>query len=57
MLQPVQSTTGQVSRTHAEVRPSGWDVVVTDLDAMNGTTLTRPGGEPQAARSGSCFRP
>ena len=44
VLHPVHSTTGQVSRTHAEVRASGWDVVITDLDAMNGTTVTSPGG-------------
>jgi hypothetical protein len=52
LLHPVQSSTGQVSRTHAEVRAVGWDVVVTDLDAMNGTTVTQPGGEAQPLEPG-----
>jgi hypothetical protein len=52
LLHPVHSSTGQVSRTHAEVRAVGWDVVVTDLDAMNGTTVTLPGGEPQPLEAG-----
>jgi len=52
LLHPVHSATGQVSRTHAEVRAMGWDVVVTDLDAMNGTTVTAPGGEPEPLEPG-----
>jgi len=35
-----------VSRTHVEVRPEGWDVLVVDLSS-NGTRLIRPGAEPQ----------
>jgi pSer/pThr/pTyr-binding forkhead associated (FHA) protein len=52
LLHPVHSATGQVSRTHAEVRAVGWDVVITDLDAMNGTTVTQPGGEPEPLEPG-----
>ena len=52
VLHPVQSATGQVSRTHAEVRASGWDVVLTDLEAMNGTALTAPGASPVAIEPG-----
>jgi hypothetical protein len=52
VLHAVSSVTGQVSRTHAEVRASGWDVVVTDLGAMNGTSLTAPGAAPVAIEPG-----
>ena len=52
VLHPVPSATGQVSRTHAEIRASGWDVVLTDLDAMNGTALTLPGATPLAIEPG-----
>jgi hypothetical protein len=48
LLHPVASATGQVSRTHAEIRAQGWDVVLTDLGAMNGTALTLPGASPIA---------
>ncbi|GLY14074.1 hypothetical protein Kisp01_10900 [Kineosporia sp. NBRC 101677] len=51
-LHAVASSTGQVSRTHAEIRPSGWDVLLTDLGAMNGTALTLPGESPQAIDPG-----
>jgi hypothetical protein len=52
ILHPVASATGQVSRTHAEIRADGWDVVLTDLDAMNGTALTLPGTSPMAIEPG-----
>jgi FHA domain-containing protein len=52
ILHAVSSSTGQVSRTHAEIRADGWDVVLTDLDAMNGTALTRPGESPVAIEAG-----
>ena len=32
-----------ISRTHAEVRADGDDVLVTDLHSTNGTVVTRPG--------------
>jgi hypothetical protein len=52
VLHAVTSSTGQVSRTHAEIRADGWDVVLTDLDAMNGTALTLPGSSPMAIEPG-----
>jgi len=52
VLHAVASATGQVSRTHAEIRADGWDVVLTDLDAMNGTALTLPGASPLAIEPG-----
>jgi hypothetical protein len=52
VLHAVASATGQVSRTHAEIRADGWDVVLTDLDAMNGTALTLPGASPVAIEPG-----
>jgi hypothetical protein len=52
VLHAVSSATGQVSRTHAEIRADGWDVVLTDLDAMNGTALTLPGASPMAIEPG-----
>ena len=36
---------GDVSRTHVEVAPKGWQVVATDLKSTNGTVLVRPGGK------------
>jgi len=53
VLHAVPSATGQVSRTHAEIRASGWDVVLTDLGAMNGTAVTLPGQDPVAIESGT----
>ena len=52
VLHSVPSATGQVSRTHAEIRADGWDVLITDLDAMNGTALTLPGSAPVAIEPG-----
>jgi hypothetical protein len=52
VLHAVASATGQVSRTHAEIRADGWDVVLTDLDAMNGTAVTLPGASPMAIEPG-----
>jgi hypothetical protein len=52
VLHHVTSPTGQVSRTHAEIRADGWDVVLTDLDAMNGTAITLPGETPTAIEPG-----
>ena len=42
-----------ISRTHVEVVPEGWQVVVTDLRSTNGTVLIQPGsGERQQLPSG-----
>ncbi|MFD9700860.1 FHA domain-containing protein [Lentzea sp. NPDC059081] len=36
-----------ISRTHVDVRLSGWDVLVRDLGSTNGTTVSRPGCPPE----------
>ncbi len=43
-LLTVPSPGHDISRTHLEVAPEGWTVVVTDLHSTNGTILVRPGG-------------
>ena len=43
-LMTVPSPGHDISRTHLEVAPEGWSVVVTDLHSTNGTILVRPGG-------------
>jgi hypothetical protein len=61
-LMSVASPNYDISRTHLEVAPHGWQVVVTDLNSTNGTVLVRPGavdrqqlapGEPVTAQLGS----
>ena len=61
-LMTVASPNFDISRTHLEVAPQGWQVVVTDLNSTNGTVLVRPGavdrqqlapGEPVTAQLGS----
>ena len=61
-LMTVASPNFDISRTHLEVAPQGWRVVVTDLNSTNGTVLVRPGavdrqqlapGEPVTAQLGS----
>jgi hypothetical protein len=47
-LMTVQSPNHDISRTHLEVAPDDWQIVVTDLNSTNGTILVRPGGaDPQ----------
>jgi len=41
-----------LSRTHAEVRVEGRNVLVVDLDSMNGTTVHLPGQVPQVLQPG-----
>jgi hypothetical protein len=43
-LMPLQSPGHDISRTHVEVAPEGWQVLATDLNSTNGTVLIRPGG-------------
>jgi hypothetical protein len=43
-LMTVPSPNHDISRTHLEVTPDDWQIVVTDLDSTNGTILVRPGG-------------
>lgn len=43
-LMTVPSPNHDISRTHLEVAPDDWQIVVTDLNSTNGTILVRPGG-------------
>jgi FHA domain len=61
-LMTVPSPNHDISRTHLEVAPDDWQVVVTDLNSTNGTILVRPGaadrqqlapGEPIPVQLGS----
>jgi FHA domain len=61
-LMPVASPNHDISRTHLEVAPEDWQIVVTDLNSTNGTVLVRPGavdrqqlapGEPVPVQLGS----
>jgi FHA domain len=61
-LMPVPSLNHDISRTHVEVAPDHWQIVVTDLNSTNGTVLVRPGavdrqqlapGEPVPVQLGS----
>lgn len=46
-LVQVDSPEQDISRSHAEVRLEGWHVLLVDLDTINGTTVTVPGGQPE----------
>ena len=61
-LMIVRSPNHDISRTHVEVAPDDWQIVVTDLNSTNGTVLVRPGavdrqqlapGEPVPVQLGS----
>jgi len=43
-LMTVPSPNHDISRTHLEVAPDGWQIVATDVNSTNGTILVRPGG-------------
>ena len=45
-LVQVHSGSGDISRSHVEVRLEGWDVLLVDLKATNGTVLVREGQAP-----------
>src|SRR5690625_5576121 len=57
----VESPNHEISPTHAEVRMSGSEIVVTDLTSTNGVWLTPPGaaaerlkpGQPRAVEAGA----
>jgi FHA domain len=52
-LMTVPSPNHDISRTHLEVAPDDWQIVVTDLNSTNGTILVRPGGgDPQQLAPG-----
>ncbi|TJY72301.1 FHA domain-containing protein [Arthrobacter sp. CAU 1506] len=40
-LVPVHSASGDISRSHVEVRLEGWHVILSDLKSTNGTVLLR----------------
>ncbi|MDO5499379.1 MAG: FHA domain-containing protein [Propionibacteriaceae bacterium] len=48
-LLTVVSPSTDISRTHLQVSPDGWEVVATDLHSTNGTLLIRP-GQPEPER-------
>ena len=43
-LMTLHSPGHDISRTHVEVAPQGWQVVATDLNSTNGTVLVHPDG-------------
>lgn len=48
----VGSRAGDISRSHVEVRLEGWDVILVDLKATNGTVLVREGQLPRRLGQG-----
>ncbi|HLR56100.1 MAG TPA: FHA domain-containing protein [Actinomycetales bacterium] len=48
----VESPNHDISRTHAEVRMDGPEIVVTDLTSTNGVLLTRPGAVAERLQPG-----
>ena len=46
------SRDGDVSRTHAEIRLEGWQVIVADLGSTNGTYVSGPGLPPRVLSGG-----
>ncbi|MDR7160353.1 FHA domain-containing protein [Arthrobacter sp. BE255] len=46
-LVQVSSPSGDISRSHVEVRLEGWHVMLCDLKATNGTVLAREGQQPR----------
>jgi len=51
-LVTVASPNQDISRTHAQVRTEGDEVLVTDLNSTNGMLLTEPGQPPRRLRAG-----
>lgn len=51
-LVQVGSRAGDISRSHVEVRLEGWDVILVDLKATNGTVLVREGQLPRRLGQG-----
>jgi hypothetical protein len=46
-LVTVPSPNQDISRAHAQIRATDWQLVVADLDSTNGTTVRPPGRAPQ----------
>lgn len=51
-LVSVPSPNNDVSRTHAQVRQEGDDILVTDLNSTNGVMIVREGASPQRLHPG-----
>ncbi|WP_026553911.1 FHA domain-containing protein [Arthrobacter sp. 35W] len=51
-LVQVRSASGDISRSHVEIRLEGWEVLLVDLKATNGTTLVREGQPPRRLGQG-----
>lgn len=51
-LVQVASPSGDISRSHVEVRLEGWHVMLCDLKATNGTVLVRDGQSPRRLAQG-----
>lgn len=51
-LVQVDSEHGDISRSHLEVRLVGWDLLLVDLHATNGTVLVREGQPPRRIGAG-----
>ncbi|WP_154605144.1 FHA domain-containing protein [Arthrobacter sp. AQ5-05] len=51
-LVQVHSASGDISRSHVEVRLDGWEVLLVDLQATNGTVLVREGQAPRRLGQG-----
>lgn len=51
-LVQVASPSGDISRSHVEVRLEGWHVMLCDLKATNGTMLVREGQPPRRLAQG-----
>lgn len=51
-LVQVHSASGDISRSHVEVRLDGWEVMLVDLKATNGTVLVREGQAPRRLGQG-----
>ena len=51
-LVQVKSGNDDISRSHVEVRLDGWDVLLVDLKATNGTVLVREGQAPRRLSQG-----
>lgn len=52
-LMTVQSPSHDISRTHVQVTPENWQILVTDLQSTNGTVLTGPGLTDPGSRPSS----
>ncbi len=50
LLLAVGASSSEISRTHAQIRVDGWNVLLADLDSTNGTVVHLPGRAPERLR-------